>query len=85
MRILPTSPNRYAHSSQTSRQAALAGVSPASTVILKLGARLARGEISVTAHDALVAGLKAYLSDRAAEQQKILDELADSLRHGEDL
>ena len=59
-------------------------VEEARTLILKLGARLAKGEISVTAHDALVAGLKAYLGDRAAEQQKILDELADSLRHGED-
>ncbi len=59
-------------------------VEEARTLILKLGLRLAKGEISVTAHDALVAGLKAYLGDRAAEQQKILDELADSLRHGED-
>ena len=52
-------------------------------LILELGERLAKREISVEAHDALVGGIKAYLSDKAAEQQKRLDELEDALRGGE--
>jgi hypothetical protein len=59
-------------------------VEEARALILKLGTRLAKGEISVTAHDALVNGIRTYLGDKAAEQQRILDDLADSLRHGED-
>jgi hypothetical protein len=51
--------------------------------ILTLGERLAQGEVSVQAHDALVGGLKAYLSDKAAEQQRRLDELEDALRQEE--
>jgi hypothetical protein len=52
--------------------------------ILELGLLLAKGGISVEAHDALVGGLKAYLGDKAAEQQKILDELEASLPRGEE-
>jgi hypothetical protein len=59
-------------------------VEEARALILELGERLAKGEMPIELHDALVAGIRAYLGDRAAEQQKILDELADSLRHGED-
>ena len=55
----------------------------ARTMILELGGRMARGEISIEEHIALLDNLKAYLGDKAAEQQKILDELADSLRHSE--
>ena len=58
-------------------------VDEARALILKLGARLARGEISVIAHDALINGLKAYLGDKAAEQEKILARLETSLRGGE--
>jgi hypothetical protein len=58
-------------------------VEEARATILSLGERLARHEISVEAHDALVNGLKAYLGDKAAEQQKKLDELEDALRSGE--
>ncbi len=58
-------------------------VEEARTLILKLGARLARGEISVVAHDALVNGIKVYLGDKAAEQEKILARLEASLRSGE--
>ena len=47
-------------------------VEEARALILKLGARLARGEISVVAHDALVGGIAVYLGDKAAEQEKIL-------------
>jgi hypothetical protein len=39
-------------------------VDEARALILKLGARRARGEISVIAHDALINGLKAYDENR---------------------
>jgi hypothetical protein len=55
-------------------------VEEARRAILELGQRLAKGEIPVELHDALVGGLKAYLGDRAAEQQKKLDELEAALR-----
>src|SRR5271166_3092209 len=58
-------------------------VEEARALILALGERLAKGEIPVELHDSLVNGIRAYLGDKAAEQQKILDELADFLRHGE--
>jgi hypothetical protein len=51
--------------------------------ILSLGERMAKGEIPIEAHDALISGLKAYLGDKAAEQQKQLDRLEDALRAGE--
>ena len=34
-------------------------------------------------HDALVSGLRAYLGDKAVEQQKTLERLAESLRFNE--
>ena len=55
-------------------------VEEARALILGLGERLARGEISVIAHDALINGLKVYLGDKAAEQEKILARLETSLR-----
>ena len=55
----------------------------ARATILELGARLAKREISVEAHDALINGLRVYLGDRAAEQQRQLDRLEDALRIGE--
>jgi hypothetical protein len=58
-------------------------VEAARAAILELGERLAKREISVEAHDALVNGIRAYLGDKAAEQQKKLDELEDALRCGE--
>jgi hypothetical protein len=44
---------------------------------------LAKGEISVIAHDALINGLKVFLADKAAEQEKILARLETSLRAGD--
>jgi hypothetical protein len=41
-------------------------VEEARALILTLGARLAKGEVSVQAHDALINGLKAYLGDKAS-------------------
>jgi hypothetical protein len=55
-------------------------VESAREAILALGERAARREISVEAHDVLVNGLKAYLGDKAAEQQRKLDELEEALR-----
>jgi hypothetical protein len=55
-------------------------VEEARSLILELGERLAKGEIPVEQHDALVAGIRAYFGDKAAEQQKILDDLAYSRR-----
>jgi hypothetical protein len=54
-------------------------VEEARETILVLGERLARKELSVEAHDALVGGLKTYLGDRAAEQQRELDRLKEDL------
>jgi hypothetical protein len=47
--------------------------------VLELGEHLAKGEISIEAHDALVGGLRIYLGDRAAEQQRQLDQLREDL------
>jgi hypothetical protein len=58
------------------------GVYEAREAILTLGERLARAEVSVEAHDALVGGLRAYLGDKAAEQQRELDRLKESLGDG---
>ena len=51
--------------------------------ILELGVRLAKGEISIEAHDALVGGLRAYLGDKAAEQEKMLARLEEASRQSE--
>jgi hypothetical protein len=66
--------------------AALSTATPMVSIgaILSLGERMARREISVEAHNALVNGLRAYLGDKAAEQQKKLDELEDALRGSEE-
>jgi len=58
------------------------GVEGAREAILALGERAAKHEISVEAHDTLVNGLKVYLADKAAEQQRKLDELEEALRGG---
>jgi hypothetical protein len=58
-------------------------VEQARELVLGLGECLAKGEVSVEAHDALVGGLKVYLSDKAAEQQRKLDDLEDALRGSE--
>ena len=60
-------------------------VDEARALILELGERFAKGEIGAEAHDVLVGGLKAYLGDRAAEQEKIFARLEASLRGGEEL
>jgi hypothetical protein len=49
-------------------------------MILVLGERVARSEISVEAHDVLLGNLRAYLGDKAAEQQRTLDDLEDAMR-----
>jgi hypothetical protein len=63
--------------------AAPATVEEARALMLGLGERLARGEISVIARDALINGLKVFLADKAAEQEKILARLETSLRAGD--
>jgi hypothetical protein len=50
-------------------------VEVARNTILALGARLAEGEISLEAHNALVDNLRAFLADKAAEQQRLLETL----------
>jgi hypothetical protein len=55
----------------------------ARAALLAPGERLARREISVEAHDALVTGIRAYLGDKAAEQERRLSELEDMMRQGE--
>jgi hypothetical protein len=56
----------------------------AQQTILDLGERLARREISIEAHDALIGGIRAYLGDKAAEQERRLCALEDRLREGGD-
>jgi hypothetical protein len=46
----------------------------AKTMVLVLGERLAKGELAVEVHDALVSGLRIFLADRAAAQQQLLEE-----------
>jgi hypothetical protein len=58
-------------------------VGEARAALLALGEQLAKSEISVEAHDALVGGLRAYLGDKAADPQRKLDELEEALRGGE--
>jgi hypothetical protein len=55
----------------------------ARAMILVLGERVARGELSIEAHAVLLDNLKAYLGDRAAEQQRMLDDLENAVRNGE--
>jgi hypothetical protein len=43
---------------------------------------VAQNEISIEAHDVLLGNLRAYLGDKAAEQQRTLDELEDAVRNG---
>ena len=54
----------------------------ARAMILALGERVARNEISVEAHAVLLDNLRAYLGDKAAEQQRTLDELENAVRNG---
>jgi hypothetical protein len=49
--------------------------------VLRLGERLARGEVSLQAHDSIVAGLRAYLGDAAMALEQ-LAELEDLVRYG---
>jgi hypothetical protein len=55
----------------------------ARALVLELGERLTKGEMSLQAHDALVGGLRAYLTDKSAEQGRQLDELEGALRGDE--
>ena len=50
--------------------------------VLSLGQRLARGEVSVQAHDSIVAGLRAYLGDAAMALEEQVAELEDIVRYG---
>ena len=50
--------------------------------VLSLGERLARGALSLQAHDALVAGLRAYLGDAAMALEEQVAELEDLVRYG---
>jgi len=50
--------------------------------ILVLGERVARNEISVEAHEVLLNNLRAYLGDKAAEQQRTLDDLENAMHNG---
>jgi hypothetical protein len=54
-------------------------VEEAHAAILALGGRLAKGEISLEAHDALVGGLRAFLAAKAAEQERRPSELEAEL------
>ena len=51
-------------------------------MILVLGERVARGELSIEAHAVLLDNLKAYLGDKAAEQERRVSELEDIVRNG---
>ena len=51
-------------------------------LILTLGERMARREVSVEAHDALVGGLKVYLGDQAMALEEQVAELEDLVRYG---
>ena len=46
----------------------------ARAMILVLGGKVARGEISVEAHDVLLGNLRAYLADRAAELEAVVEQ-----------
>ena len=57
-------------------------IEEARALILELGERLARREIPLEAHDALLNGVKAYLSDVTAEQERRLSALEEALHGG---
>jgi hypothetical protein len=52
--------------------------------ILDLGERMARREISVEAHDALINGIRACLNDKAAEQEQRLADLEKMIQRERD-
>jgi len=54
----------------------------ARATILVLGERVARGELSIEVHAVLLDNLKAYLGDKAAEQERRVSELEDIVRNG---
>jgi hypothetical protein len=54
----------------------------ARAMILVLGERVARNDISVEAHEVLLNNLRAYLGDKAAEQQRTLDDLENAMHNG---
>lgn len=54
----------------------------ARAIILTLGERATRGEISVQAHDLLIGNLRVYLTDKAAEQEKKLAAIERHIRYG---
>ena len=54
----------------------------ARAMILALGERVARNELSIEAHAVLLDNLRAYLGDKAAEQQRTLDDLENAMRNG---
>ena len=54
----------------------------ARAIILTLGERATRGEISTQAHDLLIGNLRAYLTDKAAEQEKKLAAIERHIRYG---
>jgi hypothetical protein len=55
-------------------------VETARAMILELGEQLAASKIPAELHDSLINGLRTYLGDKAAEQQRKLDELEEALR-----
>ena len=54
----------------------------ARAMILVLGERVAKGELSVEAHSVLLDNLQAYLGDKAAEQERRVSELEEIMRNG---
>ena len=56
-----------------------ASVEEAREAILMLSAQLANGEIGLEMHDALVSDLRAYLGDKAVEQERMLAKLEADL------
>ena len=53
----------------------------ARAMILVLGERVAKGELSVEAHSVLLDNLQAYLGDKAAEQERRVSELEEIMRN----
>ena len=63
--------------------AALKTVDEARAALLELGGeRLARREIPIELHDALVNGIRVWLADHTVEQERRLCKLEDALRSG---